>query len=581
MRETIFFDFNHPSAGFAAILATVIILAVVLAVVGSLSLLILTEQKITKNAVQSAQAYYAAESGVEDSIYRVIRGKNYQATNVLTVASSTAAISISGDSLKTIRVNGQQNNRWRNLQVILNVNQDAISFYYAVQIGEGGLVMNNGSQVEGSIYSNGSVQGSAGAVVSGDALVASNQPLLNQQSVNVDSDFIFGRQGSDQIDAAQSFVLSASGQLTSVNLYLKKAGSPTNKIVRILTDDSGHPAKNLVSAGAYGTLNSSQLSQSSYGWIEVVITTPPTLTAGTRYWMMVDTSADPDDYFLWGRDSTDAYAPGTGQYSPNWNASWPAWYSAGGDLAFKVWLGGTENYLDTVSVGGNARSHTISDCSVGGDAYYQHISHTTVDGTSYPGSPDLPIGQMPISASNIADWKNEAAAGGTLDSFTLVNGAVASLGPKKITGDLTLFNNADLTITGTVYVGGNINISNGVKLRLGANYGNSSGVVLTDGAISVSNNSIFYTNAPGSYIMMLSTKTGSAININNNTNTVIFYASAGTVSIANNATVKEVTAYQITLSNNAQIIYESGLASAKFFSGSGATWQVSDWQEVP
>jgi hypothetical protein len=104
---------------------------------------------------------------------------------------------------------------------------------------------------------------------------------------------------------------------------------------------------------------------------------------------------------------------------------------------------------------------------------------------------------------------------------------------------------------------------------------------LTDGSVSVSNNCVFYTNGAGTYLMILSTKAGGAINISNNANTVIFYASAGTVDIANNATLKEVTAYQINLSNGAQIIYESGLASAKFSSGSGASWAIADWQEVP
>jgi hypothetical protein len=567
--------------GFAAFLGTVIVMAVAIVVISSVSLATITEQKITKNAVRSAQAYYSAESGVEDSLYRIVKGKNYFASNSLEVASSSATISVSGTSgQKTIKVNGEQDNRFRNLQVKLNINTQEISFYYGVQVGEGGLVMSNNSQVQGSIYSNGTIQGSNGANITGDAWVASLPASVNQESAIANSDLIFGQQ-TPVIDAAQSFVPSATDKLIKVSLYLKKFGNPANKTVRILTDNSGQPSKNLVASGASGTLQSSQISASGYGWVDVPLDTPPTLQSGTKYWIMIDTSADASNYFFWGRDSNDTYANNTGKTSANWNASSPVWSSVSGDLAFKTWMGSIPNSLSGLVIGGHAHANTINNCSISGDAYYQTISGSTVGGTPYPNSPDPAMENMPISEQNIANWKTEAEAGGTISSYSLTNGATGSLGPKKITGNLSLSNNADLTITGTVYVVGNITISNGAKLRLGANYGETSGVLLTDGSVSVSNNCVFYTNGAGTYLMILSTKAGGAINISNNANTVIFYASAGTVDIANNATLKEVTAYQINLSNGAQIIYESGLASAKFSSGSGASWAIADWQEVP
>ena len=48
--------------GFAAIFATMIILAAVLVVASAISLSALTEKKITRNSLLSAQAYLAAES---------------------------------------------------------------------------------------------------------------------------------------------------------------------------------------------------------------------------------------------------------------------------------------------------------------------------------------------------------------------------------------------------------------------------------------------------------------------------------------------------------------------------------------
>jgi len=570
---------KNNQKGFAAVLATLLILGIASAVAGTLTLTTLAEQKITKNSAHSIQAYYASESGIEDSLYRVLKGKNYQATNSLSIGSSTALISISGGNDKVIRVNGEENNRFRDTQVNVKVSTAIISFYYGVQVGEGGLTMSNGSKITGNIYSNGPIRGANISSVTGDAWVANLPGSINQQSTVVSADFVFGKEGG-QIDAAQSFIPSASDSMIKISLYLKKIGNPPNKTVRILTDNNNKPSKNLASSGAYGTLDTTQISQNNFDWIDVIMTTPPSLINGTKYWVVIDTAADSDNYLAWGDDTADAYGQGTGKYSPNWNASSPTWTNIGGDLAFKAWLGNTPNSLDSLAIGGNAHANTINNCSVAGDAYYQTITSSAVSGTSYPNSPDPTMENMPISDSNIADWKTEATAGGMIDGSYSAS-ETASLGPKKIKGDLNVANGAELIITGTIYVTGNINVSNNAKIRLGANYGNLSGLILTDGTISISNNTVFSTNEAGAYLMMLSTKSGNAINLANNSNTVIFYASSGTVTISNNAVLKEVTAYQIDLANNAQVVYESGLASAKFSSGSGAGWAVHDWQEVP
>ncbi len=572
--------FFKKQRGMAAVITTVLVLALCLLVALAMGLLILNEQKISRNFLKSSQAYFSAESGVEDSLYRVIKNKNYLASNSLNMADGVATINISGsDTQKTIIVNGEEDNRFRKVQVILNTSTDAVSFYYGVQVGEGGITMSNNSTIQGSVYSNGDIQGANGASITGDAWVADRPANVDQQSTSNDSDFIFGRT-SPMLDTAQSFIPSTSDYLTKVTLYLKKTGSPSDTTVRILTDNGGSPSKNLVASGAYGTLIASQISQTSYSWIDVNFNTPPLLQAGVKYWIVVDTSADSNKYFWWGKDSTDAYSGGTGKYSANWNASSPVWSSASGDLAFKAWIGGLPNSLNNLQIGANAHANTINSCNITGNAYYQTISGSTVNGTSYPGSPDPGPENLPISQANIDDWKADAAAGGVINADLTLSSTTNSLGPKKINGNLTVTNNADLTITGTVYVTGNINISNNAKVRLAAGYGGFSGIVLSDGSISVSNNAVFYGSGAGSYIMFLSTKTGSAINVSNNSNTVIFYAANGTVNIANNAVLKEVTAYGINISNNAQVIYETGLASAKFSSGTGGGWVVASWQEV-
>lgn len=574
---------NDNQSGFAALLSTMVIMAVILIVVASLSLVTLIEQKISANITYSAQAYFAAESGIEDSLYRLIKGHDYAATNSLTVGAGEAAITISDvANQKYILAAGQKNNRFRKLRIKLNAGgQQGTAFYYGVQVGEGGLIMDNNSRVQGSIYSNGSIRGGNGATITADAWVANPSLIANQQSQANNTDFVFG-QASPVIDAAQSFTPSVAGNLIKVSLLLKKFGAATNKTVRLLTDNSGRPSKTLVSSGAYGSLLTSQVSHTSYSWVDISLNAPASLQAGVKYWIVIDSSLNEDNYLAWGKDSTNSYGGGEGQSSPNWSASSPVWSSANGDLAFKAWFGQPNNFLDNVVVGANAHANTIRRSTITGDAYFQTISDTTVMGASYAGSADPTLKSMPISASTIDDWKTQAEAGGVITGdYALDAGAIGTLGPKKITGNLTVSNSGDLTLGGPVFVTGNINIFNNAKVRLSASLGEYSTVLLTDGVVNVSNGCVFYGNTD-SYILVLSTKSGAAINIANNSDIALFYAANGAIEVSNNAVLKELTAYQIHLNNGAEVIYESGLASILFSAGvSGGAWEITNWEEVP
>lgn len=604
MASSFFSKLNHiRQAGLAAILATLAVLGLVVITVSSLTLITLTEKKIAGNTVYSAQAYYAAESGIEDSLYRVIKGKNYQATNFLTVASSTAAINISGDSVKTIRINGQENNRWRNLQVILNVSQDAVSFHYGVQVGEGGLMMENNSQILGNVYSNGSIQGDSGAVITGDAWVATGMSQ-NQAHTTFNSDQIFG-QANPLIDVVQSFKPSFSDALVKVSIYIKKIGDPGDRTIRILTDSAGSPSKTSLAAA---TLRSN-LVGTTYGWVDIVFSSPPNLTQGTTYWLLIDATKDSNDYWFWGKDQNQGYPNGQAKYTQDWNGASPSWTTISGDLNFKIFMGGQITSLDKVIVNGQAHANTITNSKICGDAYYQIIDSSLnflnnpskptcpeplTPGTAYPGSVDPPLQNMPISDSNIAQWKQEAAEGGVQSGDLFIN-ADMSFGPKKIDGNLVMTsNNKTLTVTGTIYVTGYIDIDNGSTIRCAASYGLNSCVVVADQWVHVKNNGVFSgSGQPGSYILVLSTSPcdgssstnctdhNAAVDLHNNATGAIFYAGGGLIYLHNGIDVSELTAKKIQLGENAIIRYEQGLANASFSSGPGATWAIASWQEVP
>ena len=162
-----------------------------------------------------------------------------------------------------------------------------------------------------------------------------------------------------------------------------------------------------------------------------------------------------------------------------------------------------------------------------------------------------------------------------------------SLGPKEITGDLLMStNNTTLTVTGTLYVHGNIDVSNGATIRCAALYGDSSCLVMSDGWIHIQNNGIFIgSGTAGSYLMLLTNAVGgghhgSAIDLHNNASGAIFYAPNGMVYLHNNVTVSELTAYKVHLENNATLIYEIGLQNVKFSSGPTGGYDVRSWKEV-
>jgi hypothetical protein len=190
---------------------------------------------------------------------------------------------------------------------------------------------------------------------------------------------------------------------------------------------------------------------------------------------------------------------------------------------------------------------------------------------------------FPISDGNIEQWKADAAAGGTVtcSGGNYIPASGATLGPKKIPCNLVITN--DFKLGGAVWVTGNITTTNGNIVSLNsAAFGSSGTVIVVDGTISISNNSQFNgTGQTGSYIMLLSTNTGSsAIQVSNNAGAVILNAQKGTIHFYNGSSAKEATANSIDMDNNSELFYESGLINTNFVSGPGGTYVPSSWQEI-
>lgn len=247
--------------------------------------------------------------------------------------------------------------------------------------------------------------------------------------------------------------------------------------------------------------------------------------------------------------------------------------------------------------GGSAWANRLEDCTIDNDAFYNEISSCSVGGTHYMPI-EVPEPQdMPITNENIQAWKSEAAAGGTIFGYSLGGNNTDSLGPIKVEGDMTLDSNAELTITGTIWVTGNLSLNSNVKLQLDPGYGNFSGVIVVDGRIFVDSNVVLCGSegfkeaekecypSIGSYLMLLSINNSidpnnPAIYATSNTETAILYTSAGFIRLSSNAKLREATGYGIYMDSNAEVTYEIGLADARFSSGPGGTKKVKSWREI-
>ncbi len=285
-------------------------------------------------------------------------------------------------------------------------------------------------------------------------------------------------------------------------------------------------------------------------------------------------------------------------------ASGPTGIIDGMDISGNAWshtirglsnVGGnaTHAVLQSTTVTGNVVADAISNCTIGGTATYDTRSGCNVTGTITTPNPDIFVPAdtlpLPVSEAQIDLWEVEAEAGGVVGDQIYSSGT-RNLGPKKINGDLILSNTAELVVTGTLWVTGQIKLSNNAILRLDPGYGSSSGVVMagvdestTAGYIEVSNDAeALGSGSVGSYIMLLSQREmgTNAIKTPNNSVAAILYAGEGQIEISNSAALKEITAYKLKISNFATVTYESGLANNHFSSGPGGGYDILGWEEI-
>src|SRR5574343_1104212 len=568
----------------AALLIVVFFFVVIsLIVLFSVSGPAIRQHSISNNSIKSKQSYFFAESGVEDVVYRIKNNLSVSSSETLTLNGLTTTTNINTSAFqKEVLGLAQNSDVFRAITTVL-VPGTGASFNYGIQSGQGGVTFSNNSGINGNIYTNGTIVGASGAFITGTAVAANGDSATADQSYgislssNVNTSF---RNAASTQDAAQSFVLSATNPLLKANVYIRKVVAPSNATVTIRTDNSGNPSSTVL---ATGTLNSA-LVTTSYGWVNISFSSTPNLSSGVTYWLVIDNSTtSSSNYYQWGGSSS--YGSGlakVGTVGGTWYIFSPQ-ITSGTDFFFEIYTGGAVGSISNIIVGtgttGDAWANTVTSSTIRGALYCQTGSSNNKSCNT--SRPDPGPQDFPISDANITEWKDAAVAGGTVTGNVTIS-SNSSYGPKKIVGNLTVSNGATLTLDGTVWVTGNITLSNNSQIKLSSSYGSLGGIIIADGTISLSNNStINGSGFSGSYTIAISmSSSGSAISLSNNGGGVILYAPNGTISLSNNAGAKQVTGYRISLSNNAVITYDSGLASTVFSTGPAGGWNLSSWDET-
>jgi F5/8 type C domain len=163
--------------------------------------------------------------------------------------------------------------------------------------------------------------------------------------------------GDDKL--AQSFQVTGTQTVKTVDLWLKKVGAPAGTMtLRIETDTAGSPSGTLVDANATATLAESGLG-TGYATATFTFGTSFSISGSTSYWIVLSTdrAVSETNYVLWGADgSAPSYA--NGEMKSEISSSWSA---EAADAVFEV-LGEGTAYDEPLAVGSVAGSGEEMGC---------------------------------------------------------------------------------------------------------------------------------------------------------------------------------------------------------------------------
>lgn len=170
---------NTSEKGAALLIAVLFFLIISVTIVIGSSGPVIADRKAAQNLIKSKASYFVSEAGVEDVSYRIIKSKNYDNAENLTLEDYTTSTAVidNEDGTKEIIATGNASNLIRKNKINLIPGVGA-SFHYGLQVGDGGIEMSNTSTVNGNVFSNGRITGSNNNLINGDVISAGSSGLI-------------------------------------------------------------------------------------------------------------------------------------------------------------------------------------------------------------------------------------------------------------------------------------------------------------------------------------------------------------------------------------------------------------------
>jgi Tfp pilus assembly protein PilX len=214
----------NTKSGQAVIVSVTLISLVFLIIVSGFSSVVLKEAKISRNLIDSKKSYFLVEAGIEDIAYRIMSGKDYDSEEVLNLDGffATTTVSATGNDKEIISLSNFSG-AVRKIKTVLSTDVGT-SFHYGVQVGNGGFLMQNTSQIIGNIYSNGNVIGENSNSVSASVVSAGPSGLVD--GISADED-VYAHTIDDSEVGGNAFYQNISDTSVAGTLYPNSPEQPS------------------------------------------------------------------------------------------------------------------------------------------------------------------------------------------------------------------------------------------------------------------------------------------------------------------------------------------------------------------
>lgn len=188
--KKLFLHLKEKRKAVASYITILIVMGIGFSIILAFSTLIIGELRGGRALLFSTKALYASESALEDALLRLRPGQVAPPSLYsLSVDDSSATVSISAliGGTRTITSEGINNTQKKKVVVTTSLGITKGQFFFGAQVGNGGLVMGNNSEVDGNVFSNGNIVGASGATITGTGKVAQAGNSISNVTINEDA----------------------------------------------------------------------------------------------------------------------------------------------------------------------------------------------------------------------------------------------------------------------------------------------------------------------------------------------------------------------------------------------------------